>query len=75
MLLDFAPVTYKVALCQCLEKTDDTIPRKCPDRCKDGETLFHRTLLANASGPIIKNGRQILYNRTFKSFRFKYKIY
>ena len=41
----------------------DTIPRKCPDRWKgrrkngrmegqkDGQTLFHRTLPANAGGP------------------------
>ena len=52
-----------LALCQNLEKTKDTIPRKCPDRWKDrrkngrmegqkdGQTLFHRTLPANAGGP------------------------
>ena len=41
---------------QNLEKTNDTIPRKRPDRQKDGpkdgQTLFHGTLPANAEGPI-----------------------
>ena len=36
-----------LASCQNLEKTNDTISRKRPDRRKDGQTLFHRTLLAN----------------------------
>ena len=38
-----------------LEKTNDTIPRKYPDRRKneqkDRQTLFHRTLPANAGDP------------------------
>ena len=38
-----------------MEKTNDTIPRKCPDRQKNGrkdrQTLFHRTLPANAGDP------------------------
>ena len=38
-----------------LEKTNDTTPRKYPDRWKngqkDGQTLFHRTLPANAGDP------------------------
>ena len=43
--------------CQKLEKTNDQIPRKLPDRCRnlqnmDGQTLFHRTLPAMAGGPI-----------------------
>ena len=42
---------------QNLEKTKDTIPRKRPDRrkdgWKDGQTLFHRNLPANAGGPIM----------------------
>ena len=38
--------------CQKLEKTNDQIPRKLPDRCMDGETLFHRTLPAMARGPV-----------------------
>ena len=41
--------------CQNLEKTNDKIPRKCPDRQKArqkaGQTLFHRTLPANTEGP------------------------
>ena len=40
---------------QNLGKTNDTIPRKCPDRQKDGQkdgqTLFYRTLPATAGGP------------------------
>ena len=43
-----------LASCQNLEQTNDTIPRKCPDRQKDGQALFHRTLPANAGGPINK---------------------
>ena len=35
-----------LATCQKLEKTNDTSPRKRPDRRKDGRTLFHRTLPA-----------------------------
>ena len=50
-----------LASCQNLEKTNDIIPRKCPERrkdgWKDGQTLFHRTLLANAGGSITVNGR------------------
>ena len=42
-----------LASCQNFEKTNDTIPRKLPDRRKDGQTLFHRTLMANAGGPKI----------------------
>ena len=46
-----------LASCQNLEKTKDTIPRKRPDRrkdgWKDGQTLFHRNLPANAGGPIM----------------------
>ena len=42
--------------CQNLEKTNDTIPRKRPDRRKDGrkdgQILFHWTLPATAEGPI-----------------------
>ena len=37
-----------LAPCQNLEKTNDTIPWKCPDRRKDGQTLFHRTLPTTA---------------------------
>ena len=47
-----------LALCQNLEKTNDTIPRKCSDRKKDrqkdGETLFYRSLPANTGGPKMK---------------------
>ena len=47
-----------LASCQNLEKTNDTIPRKCLDRGKDRpkdgqkdkQTLFHRTLPANNGG-------------------------
>ena len=45
-----------LALCQNLEKINDTIPRKHPNRRKDGSTdrqiLFYRTLPATARGPI-----------------------
>ena len=34
-----------------LEKTNDTITRKRPDRRKDGQTLFYRTLLVTVGGP------------------------
>ena len=44
--------------CQNLEKANDTIPRKHPDRGKDVQKdgkmdrpYFHRTLLATAGGP------------------------
>ena len=41
--------------CQNFKKTNDTIPRKCPDRLKEGQkdrqTLFHRTLWATAMSP------------------------
>ena len=48
-----------LAPCQNLEKTNDTIPRKRPDKWKDGrtegrkdgQTLFHRTLPTTAGGP------------------------
>ena len=40
-----------LASCQNLEKTNDTVPRKRPDR----QTLFHRTLPANAGGLIKQN--------------------
>ena len=47
-----------LASSQNLEKTNDTIPRKCLDRGKDRpkdgqkdkQTLFHRTLPANNGG-------------------------
>ena len=47
-----------LAPCQNLEKVNDTIQRKCPDRQKDrrtmeGRTLFYRTLPATAREPII----------------------
>ena len=35
-----------------IRKTNNQIPRKLPERRTDGETLFHRTLLATAGGPI-----------------------
>ena len=53
-----------LASCQNLEKTHDIIPRKCPGRHgtegrkdgrKDRQILFHRTLSANAGGPIYNN--------------------
>ena len=44
-----------LASCLNLEKTNDTIPRKCLDRRKDGrkdgQTLFYRTLLTTARVP------------------------
>ena len=53
-----------LASCQNLEKNNDIIPRKCPGRHgtegrkdgrKDRQILFHRTLSANAGGPIYNN--------------------
>ena len=53
-----------LAPCQNIEKTNDTILRKCPDRRKDvqkdrwkdrwndGQTLFYWSLPATAKGPI-----------------------
>ena len=50
---------------QNLEKTNDAIPRKNPERGrkdnwkneqKDGQTLFHRILLGTARGPKTKVG-------------------
>ena len=35
-----------------LEKINDAIPRKDPDRWQDGQTLFQRTFPATASSPI-----------------------
>ena len=45
-----------LATCLNLEKTKDTVPRKRPDRGpkdgrKDGQTLFHTNLTANAGAP------------------------
>ena len=40
-----------LASCQNLEKTNNTVPRKHPDRRKHGQTLFHRILLANSRDP------------------------
>ena len=39
-----------LAPCQNLEKAY-TVPIKCPDRRKDGQTRFHRTLPAAAGSP------------------------
>ena len=55
--------------CQNLEKTNDTIPRKRLDRRaegqkdgrKDRQTLLHRTLPANAGGPIKKFNNEGVY--------------
>ena len=55
--------------CQNLEKTNNTIPRKRLDRRtegqkdgrKDRQTLLHRTLPANAGGPIKKFNNEGVY--------------
>ena len=48
-----------LAQCKNLEKVNDTIQRKHPQRWKDGwknrETLFYKTLPASAGGPIKAN--------------------
>ena len=62
-----------LAPCQGLEKTNDTISRKCQDRQKDGQkdrqtegqTLFYRILLANARCPKMQA-------RSKKSYSFRY---
>ena len=41
-----------LATCQNLEKTNDPIPRKHPDRGKDGQTPFCRTIQATVAGPV-----------------------
>ena len=40
-----------LAPCRNSEKPNDPIPKKHLDRWKNGQTLFHRTLLASARGP------------------------
>ena len=54
-----------LASCKHLEKTTDTIPRKCPDRWKDGQkdgqTLFYRTLPANDRGPKTEEKKEKCY--------------
>ena len=37
--------------CQNSQKNNDSIPRKCPERRKDRQTLFHGTLSATIGGP------------------------
>ena len=46
-----------LAPCQNSEKTNDTVPRKCLNRQKDGRTyrLFYRTLPVTAGAPKTKN--------------------
>ena len=56
-----------LASCQNLEKTNDTISRKRPDRQKGGQALFYRTLPATAAGPI--NGGEHLLS-TLRVYRF-----
>ena len=42
-----------VVPCQNSQKTNDTIPRKCLEEGRNnGQTLFYRTLPANAGAPI-----------------------
>ena len=47
---------WVLATCKNLEKTNERIPRKRPDRQKDGQkdrhNLFYRTLPATAGGQI-----------------------
>ena len=55
-----------LAPCQNLEKVNDTIQRKRPDRKKDrrtdGQTLFYRTLPTTAGGPKIEWRKLIMRN-------------
>ena len=51
-----------LAPCQNLEKVNDTIQRKRPDRGKDGQTLFYRTLPATAGSPT--SSEKIYYSFT-----------
>ena len=41
-----------LAPCQNLEKTNDLVPRKHPDRGKDGHILIYKTYRATAAGPV-----------------------
>ena len=64
-----------------LEKTSDTIARKCPDRQKDrqndGQTLLFRALAATTEDPIIstkvlpKNNRNTLILEKLKMLQNK----
>ena len=45
-------VTYVSSTMQKVRKTNDPIPRKHPDRGKDGQTLLCRTSRATAVGPV-----------------------
>ena len=50
---------------QNLEKTNDTIPRKRPDRQKDGQTLFYRTLPATTGAPMLPSQLQMQSNNFY----------
>ena len=71
-----------LASCQNLEKTNDTIPRKCPDRWKDGrkdqQTLFHRTLQVNDRGSKSYTVNPIMFynkkNTTYSSVGSSWRI-
>ena len=71
-----------LASCQNLEKTNDTIPRKCPDRWKDGrkdqQTLFYRTLQVNNRGSKSYTVNPIMFynkkNTTYSSVGSSWRI-
>ena len=42
-----------LTLCKNLEKTNNTLPRKYPDRQKDGQSIFYRTLPPTTRRPKI----------------------
>ena len=60
-----------LASCQNLEKTNNTFPRKCHDRRKDGEKdLFYRILPATAGGPKM----QVMAAKHLKNYNVTAKI-
>ena len=52
LALSHTTLNVILAPCQNLEKINATIPRKHPDRQKGRQTLFYRTILVTAWGPI-----------------------
>ena len=64
---------------QNLEKTNDAIPRKCPDRWKDerkdGQTLLYRTLPATAGGPFVISFAEVYLSAYFSCTEARMKLF
>ena len=50
-----------LASCQNLEKTNDTIPRKRPDRRKDGQTLFIGPFWLTSGVQKVEEGKSVIF--------------